>query len=63
MTLTTEFKDTQFPAPSVWRLDDIERAHILRVYEACNHNHSKAARLLEIDRTTLYNKLRRYGVK
>ncbi|MBI4911093.1 MAG: sigma-54-dependent Fis family transcriptional regulator [Acidobacteria bacterium] len=48
---------------STQSLDEVERVHILRVFEECKHNHSKTARLLGIDRTTLYAKLRRYGVK
>jgi transcriptional regulator with GAF, ATPase, and Fis domain len=44
-------------------LDEIERAHILRVLESCNWNRSMAARVLKIDRITLYNKIKRYGFK
>lgn len=44
-------------------LDDIERAHILRVLEECGGNQTHAAQVLDIDRVTLYNKLKRYGWK
>jgi DNA-binding NtrC family response regulator len=42
-------------------LQDIERAHILRVVEECGGNQSQAALLLNIDRVTLYHKLKKYG--
>jgi len=44
-------------------LEDVERAHILRVLEACNWNQSMAARVLKIDRVTLYNKIKKYGFR
>src|SRR5215472_10820525 len=44
-------------------LDDIERAHIERVLRETQHNLSRAARILDIDRTTLYNKLKRYALR
>jgi DNA-binding NtrC family response regulator len=44
-------------------LEEVERAHIERVWRECEGNHSRAARILDIDRTTLYNKLRRYGLR
>ncbi len=54
----------QQPSPPAGRtLADIEREYIERVYRECAGNHSRAARILDIDRTTLYNKLRRYGIK
>jgi DNA-binding NtrC family response regulator len=40
-----------------------ERSHIERVLQETAGNLSRAARILDIDRTTLYNKLRRYGLK
>ncbi|HKN16001.1 MAG TPA: sigma-54 dependent transcriptional regulator [Candidatus Sulfotelmatobacter sp.] len=42
-------------------LEDIERGHILRVVEECGGNQSRAAELLDIDRVTLYHKLKKYG--
>jgi len=41
-------------------LDEVERAHIERVVSDCEGNLSRAARVLGIDRTTLYHKLKRY---
>ncbi len=51
------------PAPAGRTLEDVERAHIERILRETDHNLSRAARILDIDRTTLYNKLRRYGLK
>ena len=49
------------PQPAGGRtLDDVERAHIERVVEECGGNLSRAARILQIDRTTLYHKLKKY---
>ncbi len=45
------------------RLEDIERAHIERVLNETSWNLSRTARILDIDRTTLYNKIRRYGLR
>jgi len=44
-------------------LEEIERNHILRVLEECGGNQTRAAQVLDIDRVTLYNKLKRYGWK
>jgi DNA-binding NtrC family response regulator len=54
------FKQTAL-APSGKSLDDIERAHILRILDECGGNQSRAADVLEIDRVTLHHKLKRYG--
>jgi transcriptional regulator with GAF, ATPase, and Fis domain len=51
---------TSFATPLA-SLQTIERAHILRVLEHCGGNKKAAAELLEIDRSTLYAKLRQYG--
>ena len=52
---------TQPPTGST--LEDVERAHILRVLEGCHWNQSMAARILKIDRVTLYNKIKKFGFK
>jgi two-component system response regulator HydG len=48
-------------APAGRSLEEIERAHILRVLEECGGNQSRAADVLDIDRVTLHNKLKKYG--
>jgi two-component system response regulator HydG len=45
------------------RLEDIERVHIERVLTESAWNLSRSARILGIDRTTLYNKIRRYNLR
>jgi two-component system, NtrC family, response regulator HydG len=45
------------------RLEDIEKIHIERMLEETNWNLSRTARILDIDRTTLYNKIKRYGLR
>jgi len=42
-------------------LEDIEKAHILKVLEECGWNQTRAAEILDIDRVTLHNKLKKYG--
>ena len=42
-------------------LEEIEKAHILRVLESCNWNQTRTAEILGIDRVTLHHKLKRYG--
>jgi two-component system response regulator HydG len=43
-------------------LDDVERQYILHVMEATGGNRTHAARILGLDRKTLYRKLKQYGV-
>ncbi len=47
--------------PGPQSLEEVEKAHILQVLEASGWNVSQAAKVLEIDRGTLYNKMRRFG--
>ena len=43
-------------------LEEVERRYILRVLQAVSNNKRLAARVLGVDRKTLYRKLERYGV-
>ncbi len=43
-------------------LEEIERRHVGSVLAHCAGNVSQAARLLGIDRVTLYNKMKKYGL-
>jgi DNA-binding NtrC family response regulator len=45
-----------------WSLADVEREHILRVLRLHDGNSTAAARQLGISRTTLWRKLREYGI-
>jgi DNA-binding NtrC family response regulator len=44
-------------------LDEVEKAHIRQTLAASDWNVSQTAKLLEIDRGTLYAKIRRYGLE
>lgn len=46
----------------VTSLNNMERAHILKVLQEVNYNKSKASEILGIDRATLYRKAQRYGI-
>jgi len=48
---------------NVESLDDLERRHILMILEKYQWNISRSARVLKVDRATLYNKIRKYGLK
>jgi DNA-binding NtrC family response regulator len=65
-----EIQQSDFPfqlqpgtADSAQSLEDIERRHIQKIVEETHWNLSRSARILNIDRTTLYNKLKRYGLR
>ena len=49
------------PAPD--SLDDVERQHIARILDKTQGNVTQAAQLLQIDRATLYNKIKKYGLR
>ena len=52
----------QLPDTKNLRLRDMEKAMIQRALDACKGNRSSAARELGINRATLYNKLKAYGI-
>jgi two-component system, NtrC family, response regulator HydG len=47
---------------SVQSLKDFEKDAVLKMLEECRGNVSKAAKLLDISRTTLYAKMKEYGI-
>jgi DNA-binding NtrC family response regulator len=54
------------PAPTLeteQTLAEAERTHILRILERYGWNHSRAAEALGIGRTTLWRKLKDYGIE
>jgi DNA-binding NtrC family response regulator len=55
------FKPQSVSNGSSKTLEDMERVHILRVLEESGGNQSRAAEILDIDRVTLYHKLKKYG--
>jgi len=51
---------TQPPGDS---LEEIEKAHVKRILEQSDWNISRSAETLKIDRVTLYNKIKKYGLQ
>jgi transcriptional regulator of acetoin/glycerol metabolism len=43
-------------------LKQVERAHITNILEQTNWNITKSAEILCIDRSTLYNKIKRHNI-
>jgi len=54
-TITNDFE--------IRRLDQVEKEYIRKALNATNWNRSKTAKLLGIDRKTLYEKIRRYQIE
>lgn len=44
-------------------LDEVEKDHIEMVLKSTNFNKTKSAKLLKIALKTLYNKIKKYGLK
>jgi two-component system response regulator HydG len=51
------------PASADMSLAAAEQAHIRQVLAACSYNVAHAARELDIDRVTLYSKMKKYGIE
>ncbi|WP_287222702.1 helix-turn-helix domain-containing protein [Prosthecochloris sp.] len=51
------------PEPVETSLKDAEQQAIARAYEACRGNQTKTARILGISRSSLYRKLKKYGME
>lgn len=57
-----DFDETTSTTDASPALDDMERKQIIRVLEQAKGNRKLAAELLGIGRTTLYNKMKAYGI-
>jgi DNA-binding NtrC family response regulator len=56
--------NTRFASPTDGkRLEDVERRHIGDVLHETGWNVSRSASILDIDRVTLYHKIKKYGLK
>ena len=44
-------------------LEDVERRHVAEILRQTGGNVSQAARILDIDRATLYAKIRKYDLR
>ncbi|MCL5022704.1 MAG: sigma 54-interacting transcriptional regulator [Nitrospirae bacterium] len=56
--IATHYNDVR----KFWSLENVEREHILKILTVVRGNKSKAARLLGLDVTTLWRKLKKYGI-
>ena len=56
-------KGTSSPGAAPGSLAEAERAHVQTVLDASGWNITKAARILDVDRVTLYNKIKKYDLK
>ena len=54
---------TALPAGMPLRNEEAEKQHIIETLKQTGYNKSRAAQLLGIDRKTLYNKLKLYGIE
>lgn len=48
---------------SIESLDDLEKKHISSILDKYNWNISRASKALDVDRATLYNKIKKYDLK
>ncbi len=49
--------------PPVQSLDEVERQHIAEVLASTGGNVTRAAEILQVDRVTVYKKIRKYGLR
>ena len=60
----TDIKTKQSAEKSLKRIvEDPEKEHIITVLQECNWNRNKAAAVLGVNRTTLYNKMKKYDIR
>jgi DNA-binding NtrC family response regulator len=61
--LPVSARDGAVDEPQARSLAALEKDHVARVLRDCDGNVTQAAKVLDIDRATLYNKLKRYGLR
>jgi DNA-binding NtrC family response regulator len=61
--LPVSARDGAVDEPQARSLAALEKDHVARVLRDCDGNVTQAAKVLGIDRATLYNKLKRYGLR
>ena len=54
---------TNAPVDSSESLSELERKHILQTLNKFDWNISRSAKVLKVDRVTLYNKIKKYDLK
>jgi len=59
--LTEDFSKKE-PEKNIQKLTDAEKNTIIKVIKTCRGNYTKAAEMLGISRTTLYAKIKKYGL-
>ena len=60
---TLEFDEMPLASDASLEMDDMEKKQIIRALEQAKGNRTLAAALLGIGRTTLYNKMKAYGIE
>jgi DNA-binding NtrC family response regulator len=60
--ITFQFTNAQ-PKPDGDRIEDLEKFHIRRILDRTGWNISRSAEILDIDRVTLYSKIKKFGFK
>jgi len=56
------FRSDKFSLPGDDSLKEVERGHIIQILERNQWNIARSAKALGIDRSTLYSKIKRYGI-
>jgi DNA-binding NtrC family response regulator len=59
----TDDTNSLHSTPSRLDLSDVEKNHIRTVLDACGWKYKAAAKALGINRTTLYRKVKKYGIR
>jgi len=55
--------EREMTSNSIESLDDLEKKYILRILDQYEWNISRSAKILKVDRVTLYNKIKKYKLK